>query len=425
MAAPFQAQNRQEIRHAIGRHLGDVIIGVATSTGDTSSLIDAIRLAKFGDDEINGRQVIIYDATGSIVDGEQSWVSDFGTNDATCAPVFTANITAGDKYEIWNAFTVEEINAEINNAIIRVTRGCLQPKVIATAFTSAEEYEYNCLSGFVGVYLVEYVNLTGIGYTLETCDIAWSGTTSGYVTVTADTIIKKVGNASVKMVATADLAANTVMTGQSITDKDISQCDTLEIWVYSTVALSAGDLQVILYDTSVAKETLNIPATTANTWTRHLISLANPASDTAIDAVYIKQVTDKGAFTLYVDDIKAVKSTSRKYIPLAPDEWSIVKGSTPYLQLTPFGLGSTGYPTQLRLSGYQIPALLSDDTTDCEIDPDYIIAYVTGNLFINHIKSSRLEINDRQSQSKYWLSIAESLKTQVSSNYKGNTKWVN
>ncbi len=427
MTAPMQLRNRQEIRHAIGRNLGDVVIGEATSNGTSTTLVDAYNFVFFGDDAIIGRQLVIYDAAGSIVDGEKSFVTDYAASGTTATHVAFSTTTAdGDKYELWKALMVEDVHEEINNAIIAATKACLQPKVSTTAYTGESEYEYNCLSGFVGVYQVETVFDTGIAYTLEACDSAWSELVDGDVTITADSVISKVGS-SVKMVAASGLAAGDIMATQSITSKDISDCDTLEIWVYSTVALSAGDIQVLLDNTAAcasALESLNIPATSANTWTRHSISLANPASDTAIISVGIKQVTDKGAFTLYVDDIRAVKATSRHYIPVPPEEWDIVKGSTPYLKLTSHGLATTGYPNQLRISGYEIPDLLSDDTTDSEVDPAFIIAYATGQLLIAHAKSPRLDIEDRQTKAKYWLGKAEALLLEISAQYEPTTKWV-
>ncbi len=429
MALPVQGKNRAEMRQAIGRKLGLAIVSEVTDTKDTTSLWDTIGLQIGGDDEFNGRQVIIYDAAGSIVDGEKSWVTDYdSTNkDATCTPAFSANLTDGDKYEMWRLLRIEDINDVINEAIESVSARCLQIKETHNNYTSSGIYEYAWLSSFMGLYRVEYVYDVGIEHQLSGCDSAWDELVDGDVTLTADTSLFKEGSGSIKMVAAAGLGAGDIMATTDITSTDISDCDELEIWVYSTVDLTAGYVEVLLDNTAScasAVETLDIPATTANTWTRHVISLANPQSDSAIISVGIQHTTEVGAFTLYVDDIRAVKSTSRVYKTLSPQHWEIVKGSTPYVKFTQAGLSVVGTPTQIRLTGYQLPALLSGDTTDSEIDPSYIEAYSLGNLMLGHAKSSRIDIDDRETKAKFWLGQAEVLKQKIKSAYSGDTRWI-
>ncbi len=117
-------------------------------------------------------------------------------------------------------------------------------------------------------------------------------------------------------------------------------------------------------------------------------------------------VVDKGAFTVYVDDIIGVKSGSRVWKPLNNEFWWISKNGTDYLHITQEGLSLIGHPTQIRLTGYQIPSLLSADSTASEVDPAWIIAKVTGRLLIAHAKSSRLDIKDKTELSKFWLGEA-------------------
>ena len=121
-------------------------------------------------------------------------------------------------------------------------------------------------------------------------------------------------------------------------------------------------------------------------------------------------VTDKGAFTLYVDRVRAVNSKSKIYLPLSPDFWQVVKGSTPLFKLTSSGLDTVGADTEIRLTGLAAPDVLSDDTTDCDIDPSYVIAAVTGTLLVSHAKSSRLDIKDREALGKIWLEKAKELR---------------
>jgi len=422
-------RNRLEIRQSIGYNLNDIIVSEVTATVDNASLQDTYGLAKGGDNEYAGRQVQINTPAGSIVSGEKSFVTshDAGTFDCTMAPVFSDAITDGDTYEMWKTFTIEEINDQINQTLMDVTNDALQLKETHDTFTLSTKYEYDCLTGFEALHTVEYVSAIGTEKKIHNCETAWDELTDTDVTATADTTYNTEGDACLKLVVAAGCGAGDILATDDISSTDLSKCDQLEVTIRSSTALDAGDIQVLLDNTASCAsvlEALDIPATSANTTTRHTISLANPHSDTAIISVGLKMVTDKGAFTLYADHIKGVLSTSKIYKTLHPDYLSIVKGSTTYLKLTPDGLGITGNPTQLRLSGYQIPALLTDDTTDSKVDPAYLIAQVTGHLLIGHAKSRNLDIHDRQGLAKYWLGRAEVLKRQLRTSMKPNTRWV-
>lgn len=412
MAVAIQSQTLQQIRRSIGKNLGIVIDGAATATVDTSSLQDTKNLLG-GDDEHNQKEVKIYDATGSIVDGETSIVSDFdsATNDATCAPVFTASLTSGDKYEMWKIpWRIADINDAINQAIMELTSKVLRIKEIHTPFSEDGKYLYDVLSGFTHLSKAEWVYSIGTEKTLHACNAVWDELVDTDVTASLNTTFKKEGTGSLKLVVAAGAAAGDILATEDITSIDISGCNEVQIWIFSTVALAAGDLQLLLDDTASCAspvESLNIPATTANVWTRHIISLANPQSDSAIISVGLKMVVDKGAFSLWADDIKAIDSFSNGYREMQLEYWNISKGSTPYFQVTSRGLSVIGSNKQMRLTGYQIPDLLTADTTVSEVDPGYLVPYVTGRLLISHAKSSYLDIHDRAGLSKYWLGQAE------------------
>jgi len=426
MTQPIQAQNRGEMRRTIGRRLNMVIVGAATSTTDTTSLIDTTNLWQ-GDDEHNDCQVMIYDASGSIADGETKRVTDFAnaTSDATTT-AFSAAVTSGDKYELWKTpWLIADINDVINQAIMEVSDDCLQSKQTESQFTKDDTYLYNCLSGFKAVSKVEYEADIGEEVEIDDCDSAWTAGTNA--TVTADSSVYIQGSASNKIVVAAGAGATEVLAYNSISSIDISACDKLEISIYSTIALTAGQLQVRLDDTALGAsvvESLDIPATSANTWTRHIISLANPLSDTAIIYVDIYQVADVGACTLYIDYIRAVNSYTRIYKELNPEHWRISRASTPLLELTPKGLEICGDNQLLRISGYELPDLLSDDSTDSEIDPAFIIAYATGHLLISHAKSPSIDIQNKQSLAQFWLAKAEAMKPQIRTNLDFDTRLI-
>lgn len=151
----------------------------------------------------------------------------------------------------------------------------------------------------------------GTSTQLHACDVVWDELVDGDVTASADTTVYKEGTASLKLVVADACAAGDKLATDNITSANLSTYHAITAWIRSTTALNASDIQILLDDTASCAsplESLNLPAITANTWTKVKLALATPASDTAIISVGVKMVVDKGAFTLYVDDIKAVKA---------------------------------------------------------------------------------------------------------------------
>jgi len=403
----IQSMTRGEMRRMIGRNLGVCIVGEAESTVDTSSLIDTLHLHG-ADDEHNNKQVRIYDATGSIVDGETQAVTDYDgdTSDATTG-AFTESITDGDKYEMWETpWLIEDVDDAIKQAELEVSGRCLQDKETHTTFTEDSKHLYNCLSDFEALSKVEY-EYSQTGHLLDNCETAWTAGT--HATTTADAAYKKVGTYCSKNVI-VDAGTTEILCYHAISSIDISDCDKIEFWMYSSIALTAGQLQIHLDDTAAiasALEEIDIPAMTAAKWYRHSLSLANPHSDTAIISHGIYQVANVADFTFYVDDVWAVNTGSIDYRKLPLEYWDIAEGSTDYLKLTPKGLSLVGANTRLRLTGYELPTLMTSDASTCEIDPEYIVAKATGRLLLSHAKSASVDIDNRQRLADYWLSMAD------------------
>ena len=418
MVQPIQSRTRLQIRQSIGRNLGMVIVGTATGGGDNASLLDTYGMARGGNDEYNGRQVQFNSGT-NIAAGDKTFVTDYavGSFDATLAPVVSGSVASGDTYEMWESpWLVEDINDAIDQAIMEVTDDCLQIKETHNTYTAENVYEYDWLSGFVGLSKVEWVYTTEDYKELHDCDIAWDELVDGDVTASVDTALEKEGTGCLKLVVAAGCGAGDILATEDISLTDISELNEAEIWIRSSVALDAGDIQLLLDNTAQCAspvETLDIPATTANTWTRHVISLANPENDSAIISVGLKMVVDKGSFNLFADDIRVVLSGSRCYKTVPPEHWAITRGATAYLTFTQAGLSLVGSPTQIRLTGMQKPSLLTADTSASEVDPDWIISRVTGKLLLGHAKSRSIDINDRQSVAKFWLGDAERKKTGI------------
>jgi hypothetical protein len=397
--ANIQSKTLGEIRRSVGQNLGICIDGEATSTTDTTSLIDTVNLIG-GDDEHNNKQVRIYDAAGSIVDGETQSVSDYAgaTHDATTG-AFTDAITDGDKYEMWNTpWRINEINDVINQVIMRMTSRCPQPKRDNSVFTKSTDKRYAIPSGFISLERdnLRYAESVGISHLLDNCDSAWTAG-SVNVTVTADTAFKRKGAACVKAVEAGGSGAGAILAYGTISSSDISDCDKIEFDFYSSIALTAGQLQIHLDDTAAiasAIETIDIPACSAGQWYRLSLSLASPHLDTAIISIGIYQVADVGAFTFYVDDLNAVYYPSKVFRVLPSEYWKIIRGTTNYIQISSNGLSLIGDNKELEFNGYKNPSLLTADSSISEIDPGWLIERVTAEIMLNHAKSPTLDIDD-------------------------------
>ena len=125
-------------RH-VESNLGIAVDGAASSTTDTTSLIDTSNLWG-ADDEHNNKQVLIYETTdGNAPQGEKRIVSDYSgsAQDATLA-AFTATITKLDKYEMLDTpWKITDLDNAIEQVLMARTQDCPQIKEDSTIFTES------------------------------------------------------------------------------------------------------------------------------------------------------------------------------------------------------------------------------------------------------------------------------------------------
>lgn len=379
MALPIGSENRSDLRKSIGYNLRTLYMGEATSDGSTTTIID--KRLKGGDQDYRGAEVVIVSATNDIEEETsvvQSYDSD--TDTLILSPALTAVTKDGDTYELHTmpGPTVPQLDNAINQAIIAATDDCLIDHIDETLEFNNNAYEYTIPTTFVALREVAYISSVGIDTSLHDCTTAWDESTDTDVTSSVDTDF--ISGSCIKLVVADGCGASDIFATDDISETDISDCDVIKIIMHSSIALTAGHLKLLLDDTASCAspvETLSIPATTANTWTTHYISLANPQSDSAIISIGIENDTDVGACTLRVKDVRAQHTGSRNFVALSPDNWEIVQGSTPKLKFNSAGYNTIGDGSILRLQGYKIASELSDDSTAVTIDPDYIVNYVT------------------------------------------------
>jgi len=166
--------------------------------------------------------------------------------------------------------------------------------------------------GYMGIK-----DASAVDVVIEDCDEdAWNEYVDPDVTSDIDTTDKKVGSASVKLTVGDNASAGDILATEAIASTDISDAWQIALWIKCSVATAAGDLQLLLDDMANCAsplETLNIPALTANTWTRVALPLATPANLTALISIGLKYAMDIGACDIWLDDVTAIKGNLLYY----------------------------------------------------------------------------------------------------------------
>lgn len=204
---------------------------------------------------------------------------------------------------------------------------------------------------------------------VEDCSDTWAEqAVSG---VALSTMAGKDGNAA--RATTTGVGVSILMS--EIISADLSAYKTIMAWVRSSVSTSAGDLQLLLDNTAECAsplETLNIPALLANTWTRVLLHLSNPAALTALISIGLKQAVDLADGTFDIDDVRALKSVAGmsawtlNYKTTTEDATDFDSGGTEEHISTTTGWSGTieGFKKDVPLSiGQQSWLSLSESTT--------------------------------------------------------------
>lgn len=429
MTIPIQSKTRLQIREAIGYNLGNMILGTCTAAGTTTTIIDANRLAFGGDQDFVGHEVIM--TTGSTANiGLIRKVTAFSAASTlmTIAPGLSAISAQDDGFELWDDFTVTEANAAINQALTDASDDILIEKIDDTTLAKEQNrFQYSIPSGFEALHMVEYVETTRIRETLNDCDTAWDAEAN--VTATADSSdgLRVEGGNALKLVIADAVSAGDLLVTDAITEVDISESNTVTMWLRSSIAVAAGDFQLLLDNTAACAspiELIDIPALVVDTWTKVSLPLAKSDEDTAIISIGLKCITDLGAMTLWVDDIWAEHSKSREWRMISPTQWEVVQKTTQEIKITSSVIQSIPNGAYFRLSGYQLLTELSTDSSTSEVDPDYIAAHATSRMLMSRSRNRDLDPEDSYRRALYWQGIAQTKRRQAKTHYEMNTRWL-
>ena len=397
----IQGRTLKQLRQAVGFNLGALHTGTAYDAGSNTTLISLSFVG--GDDSYNGKWAAVADASNSD-STEFRIISDYTASAyrATLQQQLSFATAAGDSYEVWDEpYKPETINEFINQAIVDSTGKVYDPIENISLHGDGKQTRYDIPSGISQISKIEYRNK--ISYTrLHDCGTTFDEKTDSDFTQSLDTKDKKQGTQALKMVIASGASAGDFVT-DSITSKNISGYDYIEMWVKSTVATSAGNLKLLLDDSASCAsplETLSIPALSADTWTFVRMQLSTPELDTAIISVGLEYDSDLGACTVWVDDITAVKNDTAEWSTLDRRLWKIDKEARDLILLRD-GQDAIGYAL-IKIVGGDKPALLSAETDTTEIPEAYIIAFATARALLANSGGASTDPDSRRQLAAYW-----------------------
>ena len=405
----IQGRTREELRQHIGRALGALYVTSASTNGSTTTVVDNT-LVLGGADNYIGYWVRFTagDDDGAIRRVTDSAITSNVTT-LTIMPALSASSTSGDTFELWGCdYNPSAIDDFINQSLISATGKAFDPIENIGLHGDGKQIRFDVPSNISMISKVEYRDK--VSFTrLHNCGSTFDETTDGDFTQSLDTQDKKQGTQALKMVIGASASAGDFVT-DSITSKNISGYDTIEMWVKSTVATSSGNLKLHLDNGTVTAdgndlESLAIPALSADTWTFVRMTLANPETDTAIISVGLEYDSDLGACTVWIDDISAVENDTAEWKTVDRRNWKIDKEARDII-LVRDGQEAVGY-SLIKLTGGDKPALLSSDSTATEVDESFIVANATNLALISTSGGPATDPDAKRQLSAYWSAQAE------------------
>lgn len=380
----IQSRSKRELRTAILYNVlgSEYVVSTFTSNGTSTTASDTALVG--GDDNYNGWWLIPRAGTD---DGTIVRVTDYDEtggaleNLVTFTPtVNTDSVLSAGAYEMMpDRVDPKMLHSFMDDAMLDVTGRVFDPEEDLSLHLYSDRLRYDVPSQFSMINrLEERVSVRSV--VVSGTSAVWT-TIDGDVTATIDSEVQVRGG-SLKLVIAAGVAAGDDLATNTISTVDISRYTHLEFWIRSTNILSAGDLNIILSDAGGVEETLSVPAVaTADTWTFHRIAFASPENNTAITTIAIDFTVDGGAYTLWVEDFKAVDNDSGDWQRINTNRYDIdVQARDIVFKSRP------GYRL-LKIKGGDKPVLFSaaatialQEATASEVDDYYVIAYTTASI---------------------------------------------
>ena len=401
----IQGRTREQLRQHIGRTLGAAYVSAATASGSTTTLVDNSIVLGGADTQI-GKWVRFTSGSNDTLTRrvtDSSITSNVTT--LTFMPAATAS-TASESYELWEgAYSPDDIDDFINQSIMFATGWVSDPIEKIELHGDGKQARFDIPSNISMISKIEYRHKVS-STRIHNCAVTFDETTDNEMSQEVDSKDFKRGS-SLKITTSAGDGS---FITDSIASLNISGYTHLEGWVKATSAIAAADFNICLDDATCTcdgndKETLSVPAASADTWTFFRIALANPESDTAIVSVGIEYNANSGTNTVRFDDLRVVHNDTAEWTTLDRRNWKIDKESRDLI-LVRDGQDAVGY-SLIKITGGDKPALLTSDATATEIDEDYIIANTIALALLASSGGPATDPDAKRQISAYWTDQAQ------------------
>ena len=157
--------------------------------------------------------------------------------------------------------------------------------------------------------LKDEVPSTQVSTIIDDCDVIWTAVSPNSVTL--DTSNRQQGTASIRANVNESHTTGLVCY-HNIIALDLTGYDWVRFWVRCLSDLDAGDLQLKLDDSQGCGspvKSLDIPALVSGVWHEHQVLLGDTSGLGAIVSVGLSVAVDKGAISVWLDNIRALKDS--------------------------------------------------------------------------------------------------------------------
>ncbi len=426
-------RTRQQMRHDVSRKLADFephgTTGVA-DTGSTVSFMKDTMLSTFPNDHFNGWELTALHSTP-----ESRICTDFTKSSGSVD--FAPNMAVGigtTSYEFHQKFTKLEYDEALNDAIRSVSDAALLDKVDDTLAIRKNLQAYNIPSDFVSIYDVQYdvrnsqtivkrfgadqadrdaslgtssISKRSQSFSVDTSDLFVRGValllrTPGSYSAARTMTVKIEGDSSDLPDGTAVGTSNTVAS---------SALDEVWRWVLFTfpqrIRLAKSTrYHIVFYDDITTDDVRVSWAIDADA------GYAGEWAATYTTATWTQVTTQDHCFAVYADD--------PEWESVGPKYWEVVPASTRQLYVN----RSLPDGCALRVLGYQAPSVMSAETDNCAVSPEYVEAKAISSLCASRIERRDNDGYDYALQYKIWYDRSEILRDKLRTRLKANVRTI-
>ena len=279
-------------------------------------------------------------------------------------------------FELWHENVPPALVHDfINQAIMEATKkGSVAVQDLTIHTGRQRTFPFTTGSSLIGVQEVEW-RAVWDGQKITTADNAMSSGADADVTTDSEDF--KEGSASNRINIAAAVSSAAVVATDSFTAIDLRGYTHLEFWMKSNITTTSSGIRVRLGEGSTARETLNVPAMNADSWTYQRIALSSAETDSAITRFVVTTgASDMASVTIWVDDVTVTRSQSEHWERINPKFWGVDQDARALV----FEDDATLPYALLRITGRRAPNLMTVDSAVSDLPPEYIINSVSAKV---------------------------------------------